>query len=738
MKTAPLLSIGMIFKDEARCLERCLQSLQPLRDAIPCELVMADTGSSDGSRAIAERYADEVFDFPWIDDFAAARNAVMDRCTGKWYFTVDCDEWLDADLSELLAFLESKEKTDFAFVVVRSYLSEKLERADQFSDLNALRLTRMSAGQRYVGAIHESWVWGGKAHLLAHTILHHDGYLHTDREEARKKLRRNLRLLRRELEKNPEDLRTLNECVDSSRMEPEHLEYIRKAVALVQKQAGRWEIYGGCILRSAVQAAREQELPELRDWIAHAEEHFSNSPFTQIDVQYTAFMAAYGAADWAQAARHAEAYRTGVRTLRADRFGQKAKDELLRDPLRFASAAEERTVQLGLANACLQNGQPERALDTLAELDAAKLSARQLQNAVVILGGAHGQSRLDTAPVLTALYDRIAAPEPDEQARQERLAAFDAVAAAAFAEEYREEEQENCRYRRPAYTAFAALADKCEAGRAARMMMAETPAALREWLLQVEDWQALPIEALERALAAGVEFPLAEKPLPVEVLDGLAVKLTHGENLARQMALALPMNREKYPDLQSLRWGLALAMASVRAFDWTPGGEKAGEAARPDGPEGADERPGDTPETGLAILRAFARVEAAALPALYAPELLTEENAALLPPLHRWGLYSGRAFEALDAGRPQEYLAALRRGFAACPGQKDMARFLLDRFRQEARSEASPELLALAEKVRGILAAYGPEHPAAEALRESDAYKQVAWLIEETPGRPVQ
>ncbi len=179
-------------------------------------------------------------------------------------------------------------------------------------------------------------------------------------------------------------------------------------------------------------------------------------------------------------------------------------------------------------------------------------------------------------------------------------------------------------------------------------------------------------------------------------------------------------------------------MAAVRAFDWTPGGEEAGEADRPDGPEGADERPGDTPETGLALLRTFARVEAVALPALYAPELLTEENAALLPPLHRWGLYSGQAFEALDAGRPQEYLAALRRGLAACPGQKDMARFLLDQFRQEARPEASPELLALAEKVRGILAAYGPEHPAAKALRESDAYKQVAWLIEETPGRPVQ
>ena len=51
MTTAPLLSIGIIFKNEERCIERCLQSLEALRQAIPCELVMADTGAEDGSRA---------------------------------------------------------------------------------------------------------------------------------------------------------------------------------------------------------------------------------------------------------------------------------------------------------------------------------------------------------------------------------------------------------------------------------------------------------------------------------------------------------------------------------------------------------------------------------------------------------------------------------------------------------------------------------------------------------------
>ena len=82
--TTPFLSVGLIVKNEIRCIEKCLKALQPLRDALPCEVIVADTGSRDGTREVAERYADEVFDFPWVDDFSAARNAVMERCRGKW------------------------------------------------------------------------------------------------------------------------------------------------------------------------------------------------------------------------------------------------------------------------------------------------------------------------------------------------------------------------------------------------------------------------------------------------------------------------------------------------------------------------------------------------------------------------------------------------------------------------------------------------------------------------------
>ena len=59
------LSICMIVKNEERCLERCLKSLTPLREQLPCEVIVTDTGSTDKSIKIAEKYADKVLHFQW-------------------------------------------------------------------------------------------------------------------------------------------------------------------------------------------------------------------------------------------------------------------------------------------------------------------------------------------------------------------------------------------------------------------------------------------------------------------------------------------------------------------------------------------------------------------------------------------------------------------------------------------------------------------------------------------------
>ncbi|MEK6920783.1 MAG: glycosyltransferase, partial [Nanoarchaeota archaeon] len=69
----PTVSLCMIVKNEESCLERCLLSVQGLVD----EIIIVDTGSDDGTIAIAQQFTDKIFHFQWSNDFSAARNFAL-------------------------------------------------------------------------------------------------------------------------------------------------------------------------------------------------------------------------------------------------------------------------------------------------------------------------------------------------------------------------------------------------------------------------------------------------------------------------------------------------------------------------------------------------------------------------------------------------------------------------------------------------------------------------------------
>jgi len=85
------LTISLIVRNEEHSLGRCLDSVQGLAD----EIVVVDTGSTDGTREVAAGRGARVFDFPWCDDFAAARNETLRHATGRWVLWLDADEYFD-------------------------------------------------------------------------------------------------------------------------------------------------------------------------------------------------------------------------------------------------------------------------------------------------------------------------------------------------------------------------------------------------------------------------------------------------------------------------------------------------------------------------------------------------------------------------------------------------------------------------------------------------------------------
>jgi glycosyltransferase involved in cell wall biosynthesis len=105
----PLLTVAVIAKDEERTLPALFASLRGLSRSCPTQLVLVDTGSGDGTRALARSHGAEVHDFGWNDDFSAARNRSLELSRGGWILWMDADDelpeetraWLVENLSAL-------------------------------------------------------------------------------------------------------------------------------------------------------------------------------------------------------------------------------------------------------------------------------------------------------------------------------------------------------------------------------------------------------------------------------------------------------------------------------------------------------------------------------------------------------------------------------------------------------------------------------------------------------------
>jgi glycosyltransferase involved in cell wall biosynthesis len=112
------ITLCMIVKDEEKNIVRCLMSVKPVVD----EMIVVDTGSTDRTKEIATALGAKVYDFPWNDDFSAARNFSLSNATGKWILVLDADEVISPrDYGVLRQLVQEKGK---AFsIVTRNYVN---------------------------------------------------------------------------------------------------------------------------------------------------------------------------------------------------------------------------------------------------------------------------------------------------------------------------------------------------------------------------------------------------------------------------------------------------------------------------------------------------------------------------------------------------------------------------------------------------------------------------------------
>lgn len=115
------ISLCMIVKNEEKLLARCLDSIEDLMD----EIIIVDTGSTDRTKEVAACYTDKVFDFVWVNDFAAARNFAFSKASMEYIYSADADEVLDEENRE--NFRRLKETLLPEIDIVQMYYANQLD-----------------------------------------------------------------------------------------------------------------------------------------------------------------------------------------------------------------------------------------------------------------------------------------------------------------------------------------------------------------------------------------------------------------------------------------------------------------------------------------------------------------------------------------------------------------------------------------------------------------------------------
>lgn len=185
-----LLSISLLVSNQIKTIRKCMESIRPLLEQVPSELIIVDTvgeENSDGSLAVAKEYADKIVHFTWCDDFAAARNAGLNECSGQWFMFLDDDEYYD-DVTPLIDFFSNpKLVNEYNSVNVygRHYESYK---GEKYNERKSIRLFRKVANAKFVGKVHEHFTPTLVPTYTTEAYVHHFGYVHvvdkTDRNES--------------------------------------------------------------------------------------------------------------------------------------------------------------------------------------------------------------------------------------------------------------------------------------------------------------------------------------------------------------------------------------------------------------------------------------------------------------------------------------------------------------------------------------------------------------------------
>ena len=224
------ISQCMIVKNEEKNIERALSWGRN----IMWEQIVVDTGSTDRTVEIARSMGAKICSFPWIDDFAAAKNFAIEQAEGDWIVLLDADEYMAeegaAKICQVLAMADEKGMDGLS-----TGWQQLDDKGTLFSSGTQVRFFRNLPDIRYRRRIHEQLVSTEGRELYLGDVVKEVSIFHTGYQShamsAKKRSKRNRRLILEELKEHPQDYEMMgymgDECLGDNDLEEAEVWYGR-------------------------------------------------------------------------------------------------------------------------------------------------------------------------------------------------------------------------------------------------------------------------------------------------------------------------------------------------------------------------------------------------------------------------------------------------------------------------------------------------------------------------------
>lgn len=286
------LSISMLASRKKEQVKRCLDSLIPVMEQIPSELIIVDTSKDTEVHQMLLEYTDKVVEFTWCNDFSMARNAGLQQAQGEWFLYIDDDEWF-SEIDELVSFFQSGEYREYGCA---NYIQRNFHDLNytHYTDCWASRMIRRGKNTCFKSKIHEYlYPQEGEGKNL-HVIANHSGYIYQTAADLENHFQRNYPLLLEMMKEEPERLRWRVHIVQelySVKRWGELQQFCEESLTFCQNRTDEWDSRDvGTFYAGLVESRMNQK--DYEGALQAAQLVFADTRTSQLCHAYTALLMA--------------------------------------------------------------------------------------------------------------------------------------------------------------------------------------------------------------------------------------------------------------------------------------------------------------------------------------------------------------------------------------------------------------------------------------------------------------